>query len=139
MISYEDIVMKNLREYMTFKNEAVEKQVFIITMINNIYSKHVEHIEEILKDILADNKITFSDIPDLIRLISKSIDVICLIDNSRYSTADVLRYFIFYTINKYANGEIKYMPNDDLIAYYDSIYELLIMKIAKINCLSCKK
>lgn len=141
MIEYTDIILKNLREYMCFKKEPIDKQVYIITFITKIYSSksNTDSIIQCINNILDDGKITFSDMPELINLCCKSIDIILMCDNVKYPTIDILRYFIFYTINMYANNEIKYMTNDDLIKFYDSLFELSLMKIAKVNCCYCCK
>ena len=111
-----------LREYMTYGKISIDNQQYILTAITSIFKTNVDSINDCITEILLDGKLSFSDIPQIIKLISSSVGVICL-----------LKYLIFYTILDYAGRDIHLMPNEDLYLYYDSVYELLLSKIAKVN------
>lgn len=122
-----------LREYMTYGKISIDNQQYILTAITSIFKTNVDSINDCITEILLDGKLSFSDIPQIIKLISSSVGVICLIDPILIPNKFLLKYLIFYTILDYAGRDIHLMPNEDLYLYYDSVYELLLSKIAKVN------
>jgi len=123
-----------MREYMTSKGVAINTQQYILTSINSIFINSHDDINDCIKEILLDGKITFSDIPEIIKLISSSTSLVNNLSNVYLDNKILLRYFIFYIIISYAGREINYMPSEDLYKFYDSLFDLLISKIAKVNC-----
>lgn len=131
-----DKILQIMREYMTFKNVDINTQQYVLTSVHSIFTNSHDTIDECIKEILLDGKVTFSDIPQIIKLISSSSTLITNLANVYIDSKLLLRYFIFYIVISYAGREIIYMPTQDLYTFYDSIFDLLISKIAKANC-SC--
>jgi hypothetical protein len=134
-INYDDVILKQLREYMTNKNETIERQQLIITTILSIFKKKRIELVKMIDDIFDDDQITFSDIPQLINIICTSIGIIQEINDIKIENKELLRYFIFYLIFKFGANEIKYMNPQDIEKFYDDVYNLMISKISKIKCL----
>lgn len=134
-INYEDVILKQLREYMTNRNESIEQQQKILLCINSLFKKKKEEIGKMINDIFDDEQITFSDIPQLINLLCTSLSVISEIEKVKVDNKTLLRYFIYYLVFKYGANEIKYMNPDDMEKFFDSVFNLMINKIAKIKCL----
>ena len=131
----QDKILQSLREYMTYKNVPIDTQQHILTTANYIYKQSYDDIHECISEILLDEKVTFSDIPQIIRLLSSSVLLVTSIKNVKLDYKLLLRYFIFYIILNHAGRELIYMPSEDLYAFYDSIFDLLISKIVKTNCI----
>lgn len=136
-IMNQDRILQSMREYMTSKDVQVDTQQHVLTTVNYIFKQSHDDIQECISEILLDGKITFSDIPQIIRLVSSSVLLVRSVRKVNLDYKLLLRYFIFYIILNYAGRELIYMPNEDIYTFYDSIFDLLISKIAKVNCL-CK-
>lgn len=136
MNNTDDKILQMMREYMTFKNVAINTQQYILTTVYSVFKNSHDEIDDCINDILLDGKVTFSDIPQIIKLISSSSILISNLSNVYLNKKILLRYFIFYIIISYASRDIKYMPNEDLYKFYDGVFDLLLSKIAKVNC-SC--
>lgn len=134
-INYDDVILKQLREYMTNKNESIERQQLIITTIITIFRKKRDEIVKMIDEIFDDEQITFSDIPQMINIICTSLSIIMEINDVKIENKELLRYFVFYIIFKFGANEIKYMNPDDIVKFYDDIFNLMTSKIAKIKCL----
>jgi hypothetical protein len=83
---------------MTFKNVPIDTQQHILTTVNYIYKQSYDDIHECISEILLDEKVTFSDIPQIIRLLSSSVLLVTSIKNVKLDYKLLLRYFIFYII-----------------------------------------
>lgn len=134
-INYEDVILKQLREYMTNGNESIEQQQLILLCINSVFKLKRDEIGKMINDIFDDEQITFSDIPQLINLICTSLSIISEMEKVKVENKTLLRYFIYYLVFKYGANEIKYMNPDDMEKFFDSVFNLMINKIAKIKCL----
>ena len=80
-INYDDVILKQLREYMTNKNESIERQQLIITTIITIFRKKRDEIVKMIDEIFDDEQITFSDIPQMINIICTSLSIIMEIND----------------------------------------------------------
>ena len=134
-INYEDVILKQLREYMTNRNESIEQQQLILLCINSVFKLKRDEIGKMINDIFDDEQISFSDIPQLINLICTSLSIISEMEKVKVENKTLLRYFIYYLVFKYGANEIKYMNSDDMEKFFDSVFNLMINKIAKIKCL----
>jgi hypothetical protein len=134
-INYDDVILKQLREYMTNRNESIERQQLIITTILSIFKKKRNELAKMIDDILDDDQITFCDIPQIINVICTSLLIIIEINDVKIENKELLRYFVFYVIFKFGANEIKYMNTQDIEKFYDDVFDLMTSKIAKIKCL----
>ena len=133
-INYDDVILKQLREYMSNKNEPIERQQLIITTVLLVFKNKRSELMKMIDDIFDDEQITFSDIPQIINIICTSLSIIKEINDVKIENNELLRYFIFFLIFKFGSNEIKYMNPQDVEKFYDDVFNLMTSKIAKIKC-----